>query len=282
MYLPPFEDVMIISRIGYSMPTRWGMTEWNAADYARISELQKVMADESLALLSLSGSEQVLDVGCGDGKITAEVAARVPQGSVVGIDPSEKMIGFAKSKWGLSGQANLRFEVADARSMPFRQEFNLVVSFNALHWIAEQESALRSVHSALKPGGKAQLRFVPHGERKSLEHVIRETRESPRWAPHFQGFHRPYLHLSPEEYGALAEKAGLQVESVHVSDKSWDFHSRKAFFAFAEVTFVEWTHLLDESDKAAFTNDVLDSYAEVAGAPNTFKFYQMDVRLARA
>jgi len=125
-------------------------------------------------------------------------------------------------------------------------------------------------------------RATRHGERKSLEHVIRETRQSPRWAAHFQDFHRPYLHLSAQEYAALAEKVGLQVERVRVSDKSWDFHSRKAFFAFAEVTFVEWTHLLDDSDKAAFTNDVLDGYAAVAGEPNTFKFYQMDVRLARA
>jgi len=257
------------------------MTEWDAADYERVSNLQKVMADEALGLLTLSGSERVLDVGCGDGKITAEVAERVPSGLVVGIDPSEKMVQFAKSKWAADSKGNLRFEVADARRLPFREEFNLVVSFNALHWVAEQEEALRSVRAALKPGGKAQLRFVPHGQRKSLEHVIRETRQSPRWAPHFRGFHRPYVHLTPEEYRALAEKVGLKVESVRVADKSWDFHSRKGFFAFAEVTFVEWTHLLDETDKAAFTNDVLDRYAVVAGEPNTFKFYQMDIRLAR-
>jgi len=56
------------------------MTEWDASHYARISALQKVMADEALGLLNLNGSERVIDVGCGDGKITAEVAARVPSG----------------------------------------------------------------------------------------------------------------------------------------------------------------------------------------------------------
>ena len=257
------------------------MTEWNAPEYARISELQKVMADEALELLELKGFERVLDVGCGDGKITAEIAARVPNGEVVGVDPSVKMIRYAQSKWASNDVPNLRFEVADARRLPFHEEFDQVVSFNALHWVMAQEEALRSIRAALKPGGRAQLRLVPHGERKSLEHVIRETRQSPRWAPHFVGFHRPYLHLTPEEYGKLAEKAGLKVESVHVADKAWDFHSRKAFFAFAEVTFVEWTHLLADADKAAFTTDVLDRYALVAGDENTFKFYQMDVRLVR-
>ena len=257
------------------------MTEWDASDYARISALQKVMAEEVLGLVELKGSERVLDVGCGDGKITAEIAARVPQGAVVGVDPSVEMVRYAQSHWGKNHGSNMRFEVGDARHLPFHDEFDLVVSFNALHWIPEQEEALASIRAAMKVGGTAQLRFVPHGPRKSLEHVIREKRQSPRWSSHFQGFHRPYLHLAPEEYEELAEKAGLKVESVHVADKAWDFHSRQAFFAFAEVTFVEWTHLLTEADKAAFTTDVLDRYAVVAGEPNTFKFYQMDVRLVR-
>jgi trans-aconitate 2-methyltransferase len=257
------------------------MTEWNAPEYARISELQKVMADEALALLELKGSERVLDVGCGDGKITAEVAAGVPQGSVVGVDPSVKMIRYAQGKWGSIHGLNLRFEVADARTLPFHEEFDQVVSFNALHWVMAQEEALMSIRAALKPRGRAQLRLVPHGERKSLEHVIRETRQSKQWAAKFEGFHRPYLHLSAAQYGALAERVGFKVESIRVADKEWDFHSRKGFFAFAEVTFVEWTHLLDDEDKAAFTNDVLDSYAQIAGDSNTFKFYQMDVRLVR-
>jgi trans-aconitate 2-methyltransferase len=258
------------------------VTEWAASDYARISSLQKVMADEVLALLELKGSERVLDVGCGDGRITAEIAARVPQGAVVGVDPSIEMISYAQSHWGTKPGSNLRFEVADARHLPFKDEFDLVVSFNALHWIPEQQQALASIRASLTPGGMAQLRFVPHGERKSLEHVIRDTRHSAKWAPHFEGFHRPYLHLTVAEYGELAEKAGLKVESAHIADKAWDFGSREGFTAFAEVTFVEWTHLLNEADKAAFTGDVLDAYAVVAGEANTFKFYQMDIRLRPA
>lgn len=257
------------------------MTEWAAADYARISELQKVMADEALALLSLNGSERVLDVGCGDGKITAEVAARVPKGSVVGVDPSEKMINFAETKWGSNGQTNLRFEVADARSLPFREKFNLVVSFNALHWVAEQERALRSIRATMMPGGLAQFRFVSQGPRKSLEDVIRETWQSEKWKQYFPGFRQPYLHLTPEEYSKLAEQADLKVESLHVSDKRWDFHRRSAFYAFATVTFVEWTHFVPEERKHEFIHDVLDRYDEVVGEPNTFKFYQMDIRLER-
>ena len=62
------------------------MTEWDAAGYDRQSRLQEAMAEEVLALLDLEGSERVLDIGCGDGRVTAEIADRVLRGSVVGVD----------------------------------------------------------------------------------------------------------------------------------------------------------------------------------------------------
>src|SRR5262249_60174888 len=115
------------------------MTEWNATEYSQRSGLQKAMAAEVLALLDLEGSERVLDIGCGDGKITAEIAARVPQGEVVGVDASRDMIAFASSHFGPTVRPNLRFEVADAPVLPFQNEFNRIVSFHALPWIPGQD-----------------------------------------------------------------------------------------------------------------------------------------------
>jgi trans-aconitate 2-methyltransferase len=261
------------------------MTEWDAAGYAKRSGLQEAMAEEVLALLDLKGSEQVLDVGCGDGRITAEIAARVPSGSVVGVDSSHAMIEFATSHFDPALQPNVRFEVADAHSLPYQEEFDLVVSFNALHWLPDQDSALRSIRSAMKSDGLAQLRLVPAGERKSLENVLEETRLSPTWTEHFREFHDPYLHMTPEQYRAVAERNDLYVRRIHTEAKQWDFKTRSAFFAFGLVTFVEWTRLLPVSEKPAFVNDVLDRYQLVAAdspsEQNTFKFYQMDVTLVR-
>jgi trans-aconitate 2-methyltransferase len=259
------------------------MTEWDASQYARVSELQKAMAEEALSLLDLKGTERVLDLGCGNGKITAEIAARVPLGTVVGVDSSADMIAFASNQVDPALRPNLRFDVADARHLPFREEFDLVVSFNALHWIPEQDEALRSIRSAVKSNGLAQLRLVPRGTRKSLENIIEETRLSSRWIRYFQEFHDPYLHLTAEEYGALAERNGLRVSRIHTEDKTWDFKSRSAFLAFGCVTFVEWTQFISEAERLAFVIDVLDRYriaaADQPGEENTFKFYQMDVTL---
>ncbi|MGI8770554.1 MAG: class I SAM-dependent methyltransferase [Acidobacteriaceae bacterium] len=260
------------------------MTEWNAPEYARLSGLQAAMASEALARLDLRGAERILDVGCGNGKITAEIATRVPQGSVLGVDASAAMVAFAANHADSTLHANLQFAVADARHLPFQHEFDLIVSFNALHWIAEQDEALSSIHSALKPGGLAQLRLVPKSERKSLEDVIEETRLSPRWIGYFETFHDPYLHLTPEQYAALAERQGLQVRRLHTEAKVWDFESRAAFLAFSSVTMVEWTQHLPDAERIAFITDVLDRYQHVAadapGEENLFRFYQMDITLS--
>src|SRR5690349_14990417 len=125
------------------------MTEWNAQLYSERSSLQQSMAAEVLQGLDLTNSERVLDIGCGDGRITSEIARRVAKGFVVGVDASSNMIELASQKT----RPNLCFEVADARSLPFNHEFDLVVSFNALHWIHEQDLALASIHKSLKPGG---------------------------------------------------------------------------------------------------------------------------------
>jgi trans-aconitate 2-methyltransferase len=88
---------------------------WNPADYAANSVVQQAWARELIAKLNLRGDEHILDVGCGDGKVTAEIARAVPRGSVTGIDASADMIGFARKTFPLSQVPNLQFQNCDAR-----------------------------------------------------------------------------------------------------------------------------------------------------------------------
>jgi trans-aconitate 2-methyltransferase len=254
------------------------MTDWNASEYTRTAMLQESMAAEVLALLDLKGTEGVLDLGCGNGKVTAEIAARVSHGEVVGVDAAADMIAFATRNFL---RPNLQFEVRDIRQIEFREEFDLIVSFNALHWIPQQGEALRAIRNAMKPAATAQLRLVPDGERKSLEMVLEDTRKSARWAGYFEDFRDPYLHIQPDDYAALADRCGLEVNSLNVTDRSWDFQSRAGFEAFGAVTFVEWSKRVPEDQKLEFVREVLDRYAQIGGDDHTFRFYQMDVTAVR-
>lgn len=95
-----------------SQPARW-----NAADYAANSVVQQTWARELIAKLNLRGDEHILDVGCGDGKVTAEIARAVPRGSATGVDASPQMIEFAKKTFPAERNRNLRFHVMDARKI---------------------------------------------------------------------------------------------------------------------------------------------------------------------
>jgi len=93
------------------------IARWNAADYAANSVVQQAWARELIARLNLRGDERVLDVGCGDGKVSAEIARAVPRGSVVGVDASPQMIKFARAAFPLGKIPNLQFQVMDARKI---------------------------------------------------------------------------------------------------------------------------------------------------------------------
>jgi trans-aconitate methyltransferase len=93
--------------------------KWNAADYAANSSAQQIWARELIAQLNLRGDERVLDIGCGDGKVTAGLARAVPKGSVTGIDVSPEMIRFARKTFPSGKHPNLEFQVMDAREIDF-------------------------------------------------------------------------------------------------------------------------------------------------------------------
>ena len=129
--------------------------KWNAAEYAVNSAVQQSWARELIARLKLRGNEHILDVGCGDGKITAEIARAVPRGSVVGMDASAEMIGFARKTFPKSNISNLKFQIADARKIRFKTKFDLVFSNAALHWVDDHEAILRGGSAVLKPDRKS-------------------------------------------------------------------------------------------------------------------------------
>lgn len=259
---------------------------WHGADYAHHSSLQAAMADEVLSRLTLRGDEQVLDLGCGDGKLSARIAAMLPRGTVLGVDASADMVAFARQQFGASAWPNLGFEVADAGALSFGSRFDLVVSFNALHWVPRQADALRGIHCALKPQGRAQLRLVTRAELGSLEEVAEAVRREPEWADAFDGFNDPYLRLDASQYAALAQSLGFELLSCQCAMKRWDFGSEQAFFGFCNAGFGAWTKRLTDERRRDFVEQVMQRYMALIdatfGERYCFHFMQTDVLLVRA
>jgi len=254
------------------------MADWDGKGYEQISDLQRHLAQRTLSELTFGGGERVLDVGCGDGFITRAIAARLPEGSVLGIDASPRMIQAATSRPDPAGTV-VTFLVGDVLGLPFVDEFDVVVSFNVLHWLVDQQAALSVICRAAKPGGRVIVQQVCAGPRRSLEQLAMDVCSRPRWRAAFTGFAAPFFHVDPVEYPGIAADAGLAVTSQTVDDISWDFGSRAAFTRWCTVGFADWTARLAPDSIVAWVDEVVDGYQSMIGRPGLFRFMQLGAEM---
>jgi len=256
------------------------MTEWSGEEYADISALQRAMADEAVGSLHLAGTERLLDVGCGDGHVTRRLAGMLPDGYVVGIDPSHGMLAEALRR-GRRGPSGPVFVRADVRDLPFTENFDAAVSFNALHWVPQQRRALSQIASVVLPGARVVIQVVCAGERSSVESVAMTVCDRPHWAPRFAGFTAPFTHVDPAFFDQLASAVGFVVAALAVTDRQWDFGTRERFARWCSVGSAAWTDRLEVGDRSRFVEEMVSAYEAVSGRPGLFRFMQMRAELVR-
>jgi trans-aconitate 2-methyltransferase len=252
-----------------------GVADWDGDRYRRVNSLQQYLADRALQHLDLTGVGRLLDVGCGDGRVTAEIAAQIPGAAVVGIDPSPGMIDLARTIPGID------FWLGDVEEMTFEDDMDAVVSFNALHWVRDQQTALARIATALHRGGWALLVLVCNGPRPSVEQVATERTATEAWKKWFGDFCAPFVHPAPADYRRLAEHVGLETVEERVDDLSWDFGTRAAFAEWCTVGSGAWLDQLPDDLASRFMEDVISQYQVVTGSDHVFRFMQLRTRLRK-
>ena len=105
-----------------------------------------------LERLELRGDERVIDVGCGTGRLTRELAARLPEGVVIGLDASGQMLEQARTHLA-DCQPPVRFVQASLPAIPFAGWANVVFSTATFHWVRNHPALFSNIHRALKSGG---------------------------------------------------------------------------------------------------------------------------------
>lgn len=155
--------------------------QWNGKEYDNNSEMQRKAAMEIVTRLQIAPTEHILDIGCGPGPITFELAKRVPQGSVHGIDASESQIEQAQQKF--TEQNNLTFAVANAQQLEYNNRFDRCVSFAAIHWMQNHQAVFDGCYRALKPGGYLNftMRACANEDEVPLLRAFRQTAQQKQW-----------------------------------------------------------------------------------------------------
>lgn len=225
---------------------------WNASLYDAKHSFVSAKAKGLVQLLAVKPGEQVLDLGCGTGTLTAEIASSGAE--VLGIDRSAEMIAETGKKF-----PDLRFEVCDARSLPFSAKFDAVFSNAALHWIPEAEPVVQGIARALRPGGRFVAEF---GGKRNVHNVVMVLESALSQLGISAHGANPWFYPSIATYAALLEKHGLEV---------------------CEAALFERPTELEDGDRglATWITMFATAFLEHVPEPRRLEFIQTAERLAR-
>lgn len=173
---------------------------WNPGLYDASHSFVWKLAAALLELLEPKPGERILDLGCGTGHLTAQIAAAGAE--VVGLDNSPQMVDQARRSF-----PTIRFEVADARMFAVAGQFDAVFSNAVLHWVKEPAAAISRIRAALKPGGRFVAEFGGKGNTRQM--VAALQRQAAAFGIH--DYEIPWYYPSIPEYTALLEEHGFEV-----------------------------------------------------------------------
>src|ERR1700693_5892570 len=190
--------------------TKQSNPDWNANLYDAKHAFVWKHGSDVVSLLAPQPGERILDLGCGTGHLTAQIAESGAQ--VTGVDQSAEMVDAARLTY-----PNLKFEISDARNLSLRDEFDATFSNATLHWIHEPELVLQGVWKALRTGGRFVAEFGGNRNIRAMQDAFDGALVELGAAK--PGEVQPWYYPSVSEYSTLAERNGFEVRFITLFDR---------------------------------------------------------------
>jgi len=217
--------------------------QWNAGLYQQSYGFVWEFGKELLGMLAPRAGESILDVGCGTGQLTAEIARA--GAAVVGIDRSPAMIEEARKNF-----PEVRFHVEDVRALPYDGEFDAVFSNAVLHWVQPAEAAVAAMARALKPGGRLVAEL---GGRGNVAETIRAAEEAWKSVADGPPPSHPWYYPGVGDYASLLERHGMEVTFALLFDRPTPLEGgAQGLERWYEMFGSHWTAALAPEKRVAF------------------------------
>ncbi len=233
-----------------------GAREWDAETYDVVSDPQFEWGMEVLERLELRGDEVAVDAGCGSGRVTAELAKRVPDGRVIAVDGSEAMVEKAKERLGDRAD----YLVSDLVELELAEPVDLVFSTATFHWIGDHDALFRQLRRGLKPGGRIVAQCGGKGNVAEHTRAIATAAADPEYGQHLGGAKAPWNFADPEETEPRLAAAGYADVRCWLQPKPVQPADPLAFIA--TVTLGPILDQLPEEKRRPFAEAVLAQHDE--------------------
>lgn len=179
---------------------------WDAARYQDKHSFVWRYGADLLELLAAQPGERILDLGCGTGQLTAQIARSGAR--VTGLDYSADMLADARKNF-----PGLTFVSGDASAFDFSEPFDAVFSNAVLHWVKNADGAAASIARALRPGGRFVAEFGGKGNIATVQAALRALLGPGADAQ------SPWYYPSIGEYSAVLERHGFEVRNASLFDR---------------------------------------------------------------
>lgn len=190
--------------------------KWDAEKYDAVKAPQIDVGKELIAMAKVRDTDSILDIGCGTGKLTVELARLASKGFVVGIDPSEEMLEKARAVY--NQVKNISLIQIPAQSMDFNERFNLAFSNSALQWVKEQQHVIESVYRSLKHGGRIAFQLPADNFCKEFFNYTKNAIDILHYEKFFADWKSPWYFPTDEEYEGKLKAAGFRNIKVFYKD----------------------------------------------------------------
>jgi trans-aconitate 2-methyltransferase len=241
---------------------------WSGAEYDRLSSPMEAMGREVLERLALDGSETVIDAGCGSGRVTEALIARVPRGRVIGVDASASMIDAARERLGEGAELH----VADLVTFDLGVEADAVLSTATFHWIADHEALFARLRAHLRDGGQLIAQCGGQGNIAGVHAAAREAMAAERFAPHFAGWKGPWNFATPQDTERRLAQAGFAESKAWLQPRPVTPDDPHAYLT--EINLGAHLGRLPDELRSPFVDEVID---RLGGAPITIDYVRLNI-----
>ncbi|MEO2071420.1 MAG: methyltransferase domain-containing protein [Zunongwangia sp.] len=185
-------------------------TSWDAKLYNSKHNFVFHYGSSLIELLKPQKDELILDLGCGAGQLTDEIAKSGAK--VIGMDASEAMIKSAKSNF-----PDLEFRIANAESFDFAEKFDAIFSNATLHWVKNYKAAAANMFQHLNKKGRLIIEFGGKGNVQKIEQTLKAVLKEKNYPK--QANINLWFFPSIAEYTNILEEAGFEVRLAELYDR---------------------------------------------------------------